>query len=51
MTTKAKPSFIRLFVGGFVVGAAALVAVQAAQADGTPPAPTAPSSSFIALAR
>lgn len=33
MTTKAKPSFLRLFLGGFAIGAVALVSVQAAQAD------------------
>ncbi len=31
--TAKKPSFVRLFIGGFVIGAAGLVAVQAAQAD------------------
>ena len=33
MTTKAKPSFLRLFLGGFAIGAVALVSVQAVQAD------------------
>ena len=33
MTTKAKPSFIRLFLGGFAIGAVALVSVQAVKAD------------------
>ena len=32
-TTKAKPSFFRLFLGGFAIGAVALVSVQAVQAD------------------
>lgn len=50
MNTKAKPSFIRLFMGGFVVGAAALVAVQAAHADGAAAVP-APTAGFATLAR
>jgi len=33
MTTKAKPSFLRLFLGGFAIGAVALVSVQAIHAD------------------
>ena len=33
MGTKTKPSFTRLFLGGFALGAVALVSVQAAQAD------------------
>lgn len=33
MTTKAKPSFLRLFLGGFAIGAVALVSVQATQSD------------------
>ena len=33
MTTKTKPSFLRLFMGGFAIGAVALVSVQAVQAD------------------
>ena len=33
MTTKPKPSFLRLFLGGFAIGAIALVSVQAVQAD------------------
>lgn len=33
MTAKAKPSFLGLFLGGFTIGAVALVSVQAAQAD------------------
>ena len=30
--TKAKPSFLRLFLGGFAIGAVALVSVQASSA-------------------
>jgi len=33
MTTKAKPSFLRLFMGGFAFGAVALVSLQAVQSD------------------
>jgi hypothetical protein len=33
MANKSKPSFLRLFLGGFALGAAALVSVQAVQAD------------------
>ena len=29
MTTQTKPSFLRLFLGGFAIGAVALVSVQA----------------------
>ncbi len=48
MNTKAKPSFLRLFMGGFLVGTAALVAVQAAHAESVrSPAPTA---GFMTLA-
>ncbi|MES2339364.1 MAG: hypothetical protein V4537_14820 [Pseudomonadota bacterium] len=31
--TKTTPSFLRLFLGGFALGAVALVSVQAVQAD------------------
>lgn len=31
--TNAKPSFLRLFLGGFAIGAVALVSVQATPAD------------------
>jgi hypothetical protein len=33
MTVNAKPSFLRLFLGGFAIGAVALVSVQVVQAD------------------
>ena len=33
MTSNDKPSFFRLFLGGFAIGAVALVSVQAAQSD------------------
>lgn len=33
MSTKSKPSFLRLFLGGFVLGAVTLVGVQATQAE------------------
>lgn len=41
MTTKAKPSFLRLFLGGFAIGAVALVSVQAVKADETAVIPAA----------
>lgn len=33
MSTKTKPSFLRLFLGGFAVGAVAMVSVAAVHAD------------------
>lgn len=33
MSTKTKPSFLRLFIGGFAFGAVAMVSVAAVQAD------------------
>lgn len=33
MSTKTKPSFLRLFLGGFAFGAVALVSVATVQAD------------------
>ena len=33
MSTKTKPSFLRLFLGGFAFGAVAMVSVAAVQAD------------------
>ncbi|URW75248.1 hypothetical protein M9980_11955 [Sphingomonas donggukensis] len=41
MTAKTKLSFLRLFVGGFALGAAALVSVQVVHADDTALVPAA----------
>jgi len=41
MMTKAKPSFVRLFLSGFTLGAVALVSVQVAQADASGVVPAA----------
>lgn len=41
MPAKTKPSFLRLFVGGFALGAAALVSVQVVHADDTAMIPAA----------
>ncbi len=40
-TTPPKPSFLRLFLGGFAIGAVALVSVQAIRADKTAIIPAA----------
>lgn len=41
MTTHQKPSFMRYFLGGFALGAVALVSVNVAHADDTSVIPSA----------
>lgn len=43
--TKTKPSFVRLFLSGFTLGAVALVSVQLAQADNAGVVPAARAAS------
>jgi hypothetical protein len=46
MTRKTTPSFLRLFMGGFVLGAMGMLGVQSAYADSAVPGPVA--SHFVA---